>query len=413
MIEIVGGVYRERCLEPNWNDLYGSGGRAAVALANLDNNVGLRTYISESERENLQNLADTFGFSYSSSEIPSTVSFDYYHCLSEPHIFPAIHQVRKEEPLRLEADIVLRFGFIEGDAIVTAKKAVYDPQNAFDPRPFSENGSVSESLAIVANTSEIIKLTTGKFKWYEAESLGKELLSLADAEVVVIKRGSLGALVVTRSEATHIPAYRTNKVWSIGSGDVFACVFAHFWATVGMEPAEAARIASRATAYYCDSRILPLPKDIEHQELFSPIKPVTSFPVEDQLVYLAGPFFTMAERWIVSEARDRLRQQGFRVFSPLHDVGYGSAEQVAPQDLKGLIESDIVFAILDGLDSGTVYEVGYARSIDKPVVVYVQNESLEDLKMMQGTGCEIVNDFVSSIYRVVWAAIEGVGKNKK
>lgn len=33
MITIVGGVYRERCMRPGWDDIYGSAGRAATAIA--------------------------------------------------------------------------------------------------------------------------------------------------------------------------------------------------------------------------------------------------------------------------------------------------------------------------------------------------------------------------------------------
>lgn len=36
---VVGGLYRERCISPEWNHLYGSGGRAAAALAGQVQNV--------------------------------------------------------------------------------------------------------------------------------------------------------------------------------------------------------------------------------------------------------------------------------------------------------------------------------------------------------------------------------------
>lgn len=100
-----------------------------------------------------------------------------------------------------------------------------------------------------------------------------------------------------------------------------------------------------------------------------------------------------------------LRSHGLSVFSPLHDVGYGSASEVVPADIKGIESSDVVFAILDGLDTGTVFEIGYARALGKPVIAFVQNEAEVNLKMLVGTGCEIVDDFASAIYRTAWAAI--------
>jgi nucleoside 2-deoxyribosyltransferase len=94
-----------------------------------------------------------------------------------------------------------------------------------------------------------------------------------------------------------------------------------------------------------------------------------------------------------------------KVFSPYHNVGHGPASKVVPADIKALDESDIVFALADGLDSGTIFEIGYARAKGKPVIVFVQRESEGDLKMLEGTDCEIVDDFASAIYRATWAAM--------
>jgi nucleoside 2-deoxyribosyltransferase len=64
----------------------------------------------------------------------------------------------------------------------------------------------------------------------------------------------------------------------------------------------------------------------------------------------------------------------------------------------------MVFAVGDGLDSGTVYEIGYARSQGKPVIVYCENETEENLKMMKGSGCFLYSDFVTAIYQSFWTA---------
>jgi nucleoside 2-deoxyribosyltransferase len=61
-----------------------------------------------------------------------------------------------------------------------------------------------------------------------------------------------------------------------------------------------------------------------------------------------------------------------------------------------------VLAILNGADVGTVFEVGYAVCRGLPVVVLAQNMRAEDLKMVDGSGCTIVEDLVSAIYHVVW-----------
>ena len=120
-------------------------------------------------------------------------------------------------------------------------------------------------------------------------------------------------------------------------------------------------------------------------------------------IYLAAPFFNLAERWIVEEIRNQLMTMNVPVFSPLHDVGEGPGEVVAPLDLKGLDECQAVLAILNGTDAGTVFEVGYAVARGTPVVALAQNMRPEDVKMPAGTGCRIVDDLVSSIYHAIWA----------
>ena len=403
MLHIVGGTYLEKCQEPAWDQLFGSGGRASVALSELEKDLVFSTYIDQKQEDDLEILAANSNLLLNKKTIPRTISFDYLHCLSEPKITPPISTIRKEKNFEITDKNILRFGMIEGSAVVNGKRVVYDPQNAYNPELFSKNGSTAEHLAIVTNALECRKLIDSKDE--DIVNLGKTLLEREEAEVVVIKCGSLGAIVITVDDVQNIPAYKTQRIWSLGSGDIFASVFAHFWVN-GKSAVEAAKKASKATAFYCNSKILPIPKDFEEKLNYQTIKRISNFPQESKKVYLAGPFFTMAERWLINQTRQYLFDEKFNVFSPLHDVGYGLADVVAPKDIEGLRNSDIVYAVLDGLDSGTIFEIGYARSLDIPVIVFVQNESEEDLKMIAGTGCSIVSDFVSSIYHTVWAAME-------
>jgi nucleoside 2-deoxyribosyltransferase len=119
-------------------------------------------------------------------------------------------------------------------------------------------------------------------------------------------------------------------------------------------------------------------------------------------IYLAGPFFTFSERWLVNEIYNTLKGFGLNVFSPFHDVGHGKAKDVVQQDLDGLDKSDIVFAIIDGLDPGTLFEVGYAISENKKVIAFVQKEGEESLKMLEGTDCSIERDLTTALYKIYW-----------
>ena len=358
MIHIVGGTYWENCLEPPWNNLFGSGGRAASALSHLNEAVYLTTYVGENEKQRLKHLATTLDFQLGDIKLtPQTISFNYHHCLSDPLIEPPISQIAKNSTLSVNAQNIIRYGFLEGDAIVHGEKVTYDPQNEYNSELFRANGSTAEKLAIIANINECQKLTDSPRDLFDAETLGNKLREKEAADIVVVKQGSLGALVITASEIQSVPIYQTTRVFSIGSGDIFTAVFAHFWGSSNKNPFESAHLASLATAYYCDTRRLPLPVDFKTLASYQPIERKNEFPDKPKQIYLAGPFFSMAERWMIDEARKYLRAEGFNVFSPFHDVGYGKAEKVASADIDGLIKSDIVFAILDNLDSGTIFEI--------------------------------------------------------
>jgi hypothetical protein len=390
---IVGGVYAERCVEPFWDDVYGSGGRAAAALSAALPGLQLQTYRAKPVADGILNLTSVYGIAIDGPEIADAIAFDYVHSLATPRIHPRPDAIARHAPIIVHDDIVLRFGMLEGDAQVAAKRAVYDPQSAFDPRAFAENGSTADELALVLNRLEA-RCLTGET---DPHSAVDKLHGLHGAQIVILKMGGHGALVSWPGGRQSVPAYRSASVWKIGSGDVFSAAFTLFWAVEGRDPIEAADLASRATSYYCGSRGLPI---LTAEELVG----VNALPARPGhgTVYLAAPFFNLGERWIVEEARSQLLHMGVNLFSPLHEVGPGPADYVAPLDLAGLDQADVVLAVLSGSDVGTVFEVGYAVARGKPVVALAQNMRAEDLKMIYGSGCHVVEDLVSAIYHAVW-----------
>lgn len=400
MIDIVGGVYLERCHWPPRRALYGSGGRAAAAISQLVKPIRLHTYIGDREREALRSIASSYGFFVQTSEIPQTIAFDYFHGLSVPTITPA-HR-KPTRPLNVTGNFVLRFGFIEGDAVVNGETVVYDPQNVLHPTLFTANGSRADRLAVILNRGEGALLSQKK----NPHDIVKAVADAESAEVVVLKLGPLGAMVWERGKVTTVPCFKTDYVWPIGSGDVFAAVFFSYWAKMRRRAVEAAHRASYAAALYCNSEVLPISRKQLQTKAFQPVVAKSRRETLSRgVVYLAGPFFTIAQRWLVEEVRSALLGMGLRVFSPLHDVGHGAASDVAIKDIKGLEKSTAVFAIVDGLDSGTLFEVGYARAKGIPVVALVQNESADAVKMIEGSGCVMEGDLVSAIYKTVWAVL--------
>lgn len=403
-IDVVGGVYEERCLRPEWHEIFGSAGRAASAISRAvprgECLIKLHCYVDESTHPVVAARSALEGYSLIATDVPRTCGFQYFHGLGRPHISRPSETYAN---LSVEAPIVLRFGMLEGDAVVTGERVVYDPQSSHDPALFHANGSVAEQLAIVVNEREALVMTN--LCGVSGVELARAVRDLNHASVVVLKRGPLGAIVVCDDGEASVPAFTTSSVWKLGSGDVFSAHFTMRWALEGRPPIESSVLASKATARYCETRSFPSAVCVEQFEAI-PITASQRF-VDGYapMVYLAGPFFTLAQLWLIEQARSNLQQFGLRVFSPYHDVGYGRAEDVVEADLIALRDSDIIFAIGDGLDSGTIFEVGYARARGTPVVVYSENEGREDLKMMEGSGCELSSDYVSAIYRTLWTAI--------
>lgn len=396
MIDVIGGTYREICMSPEVSQFYGSGGRAATALASRTS-VRLHTAVGPDNEREVRRLAALGGFVILQTAAPVTVTFGYIHPLQSSQIEPVRGTFDRSTVVKVPepVDVALVYGMYEAGAAVTARTVVYDPQDGVAPIPYSNAGcQATERLAILMNAGESLVMTGAD----TVEEAGRLLIEQNSASVVIIKSGARGALVFSAENSGYVavPAYRSGSMFGIGSGDIFAAAFAHFWGELREDPAAAADKASRCVSHYVETRSDRLATD---GELAVKREPVA---IKTGKVYLAGPFFTMAQRWLIEECKDQLLQMGLEVFSPLHDVGRGPAEIVAPADLAGLEDCDRVFAILDGLDAGTLFELGYARKMGLPVYGYGETVDPENSKMITGSGCHLIGDFATAMYMAAW-----------
>lgn len=398
MLSVIGGAYFESCQEPFWDELYGSGFRSAVALSQSGVEITFHTYADTDTTKRLEILSSQLGIGLCCHNTPASYHFDYLHPLSEPSIFLAVNPVRLLDPISLETnDDVVYFGMMESQALVKGRRVVYDPQSPGKPIPFGENGSTAEELILVLNYDEAAAIAGS----VSLVDISAHLIQQEKAHLAVVKNGPFGAFLIQEDlSCTPIPAYRTKRVWTIGSGDIFTSYFALYYLVKDCSAFDAAMLASLATAWYSENITLPVPDDLSG---FVPAPFHLVNPTQKK-VYLAGPFFTMSERWLINEFFCVLENFGFKVFSPLHDVGMGEPDEVVGPDLEGLKDADIIVAVLDGLDSGTLFEVGYAISMGKKVVGFCQNETKESLTMILGSGGFVYDDFLTTIYHLVWHA---------
>lgn len=397
---IVGGTYDEYCFEPRWEKKFGSGLRACWVLGRLnpDEEISYFTFGDEPTTQFLHQVAEEIKLKFSVSPISHSVQFRYDYPLADPVVIPRPDTLKSHENnIEVRGDNILFYGMIEGSAKVFGNKVIYDPQSPSNPLPFSATGSTAKHLAVVINIVEAKKIVG--LKETNLQKIEDFFFNSEGAEILIIKMGAKGALVKTKERKEEIiPVYETKSIWPIGSGDVFAASFAYHWIRFD-DPIQAAKNASWDTAVYCNTRnfnFIPFESD-------SGIKPFKIVDYPKEQVYLAGPFFTFSERWLIDQIFNCLKGMNLNVFSPWHHVGLGDASTVVPLDIKGLNESKLVFAVLDGLDSGTLFEIGFAIARGCTVIGYVENETSESIKMLEGTNCTIEKDLTTAIYKCLWA----------
>lgn len=396
---VVGGTYREICKEPALDNLYGSGLRAAFSVSRGCDRLELVSVVDNADRGEVEALASLFGFTVKLHERAYPIQFYYELPIGTPRILAPHPLSLTSERVASSGEAVLSFGMLEVASDIEADRLVLDPQGL---RPLAEQVKWSaDHVAIVGNRSEILRMVPNN-EGLTLEQCAKEVRERFEADVVVVKCGALGSLVVDPAEVSRVGVFPTSKVNPLGSGDVFSAVFAYYWAERRHSALEAARLASRATAAWVSS---------EPFQVLNDRGEIVSLDVGDEIygesasVYIAAPFFTIAERWLVDLCRTALLDLGANVFSPFHDVGWGPPELVVPSDLAGLRQADSVLALLDGHDSGTMYEVGHAAALGIPIVGLASDRRSCDITMIAGSGAWVCDEPSSAIYNAIWQGI--------
>ena len=117
-------------------------------------------------------------------------------------------------------------------------------------------------------------------------------------------------------------------------------------------------------------------------------------------IYLAAPLFSQAEQDFNKNLAAKLKARHFDVFLPQEigdtdeNRGCQEHESIFSRNIQAIKGADILLAIVDGADadSGTSWEMGYARGIGKPVVAFrtdfrmVGRHEHVNLMLEQGAG---------------------------
>ena len=374
---VAGGVYLETCVTPETRQLLGSAGRAALGLSSLRSEIELHTFHPPDLWGDLEANFRPYGIDCRPSATSERIEFAYLFPLARPVQTPAGVAERGEK--LVTGNSVLCFGCVEGDFVVEAGQAVFDPQGRASWH-FRDCGGTAERLAVVLNAGDALASTGAD----SIDRAARTVLASEGAEVVVVKDGPHGAHVFSSGQVQHVPAYASRSNYNIGSGDVFSAIFAHYW-FAGMGPAPAADHASRYTAAYVARPTLPFP------ETLPPLSPRRSSGVQ-RLVVVAA-LDTVAAQWfanIVSAAVTRLGVVEVELIE-IAQVLQDDAQQV-PYDAAILVCAH---------DRPTALAVARLESLKgRPTTFFVD----AGLGMSQADmgGARIVNDLTQAIYEAYW-----------
>lgn len=381
---VVGGTYGERCYYPHWDQIYGSGLRAAIALADVSPGTTLYSYVSSDWWDDVGATLSSLGLkgALQRTDIPS-ITFAYLHSLDRMELPEVKHSQKR---LEVEGDAVLRFGMIEGDAKVIGDRVVYDPQSS--AASFKLNGSTSRSLVHIATQAEIIDFARSENRPEREDMTVEQLLregvidlkEISPQPTMVLVKDNLGGISLYRGdEPDIIPTYAAESYFRIGSGDVIAAAFAHAWAELRMDPVAAADYAARCAAFFVEGPRLPLP-----------------------------PPAGLASRKTIAERRDPLRIVGIGDFELQHLVR-STEDWLEKLGKTGLFRSlDIDDQPLDGTEDMILVGTqttrrqieSIAKAIAHPIVVFWPGVGISQARDLFPKSI-VVDDYASALYHAM------------
>lgn len=108
--------------------------------------------------------------------------------------------------------------------------------------------------------------------------------------------------------------------------------------------------------------------------------------IKDMKVYLASPWFNPDQAEREDRVKNKLRELGFNIWSPKENCvcspisDEAMRTKVFGDNCRNIDDCDILFAITDGKDMGTIWEAGYACGVNrctiKPIIIVYYCETL-------------------------------------
>jgi nucleoside 2-deoxyribosyltransferase len=109
--------------------------------------------------------------------------------------------------------------------------------------------------------------------------------------------------------------------------------------------------------------------------------------VLNKKVYLASPWFKPETAERQSRICQYMTEKGFIVFNPRKNIVTTDSTKDAQTNaflgnLKAINDADVIVAITDGKDMGTIWESGYAFARKKPIIYYTETLGNNQFNLM-------------------------------
>jgi sugar/nucleoside kinase (ribokinase family)/nucleoside 2-deoxyribosyltransferase len=321
------------------------------------------------------------------------------------------------------ARVVLAFGFPDYDPLPWIRAALEDGGTLIWDRQgwLSRNidrlslDELPASRRIYVANLEEMRAETNRPTY--AEALAEQPAAGFDAALV--KCGRWGTLAIDDHVMDFVPAFVADARSSIGSGDCFGGAVAARLAA-GDRLGKAAQTGAAVASLFVEreSNIPPAQLDDAVAEVLEsrPRRAVSPVALEQVVVYLAGPWFTVAEALLIEELEAMLDNLGMDVLSPRRDIGELSADatpaeilDIGRRDYEAIDACQLVVAVLDGNDPGTLMEVGYAAKAAKPIIGLSSGLGTGAQPMREAAGVRVVATIPELVEEVTRWVREGYG----
>ena len=393
---VIGGIFRERipsACGPTVRRVGGSGYVAALTAAAVGAKVALMSFVGEEDSGTALTTLHRAGVDTSAVQVlPGASGIFAFEDIADRHAPRPSYRPAESFPTDSPppgsptAPVVLAFGFPDFDCLQWIRGALesdgtflWDRQGwlSRDIQPLALEELPTTRRIYIANLQEMLE-ATNRSSYQDALSEQPA----AGFDTSIIKCGRWGTIVTDRtSMASLIPAFLTEARSVIGSGDTFAGALAARLAN-DSELQDAAYTGAAAASLVIErsSNIPPqgLPAAVASVRQSRPRRFVNPVTLENRVVYLAGPWFSTAESMLVYEFERALGNLGMAVVSPRRDIGELGPQStdtevfdVGRRDYEAIDSCDLMVALLDGNDPGTLIEVGYAAKAQIPTIALV------------------------------------------